>query len=72
MPSSWTGLGIRFAGRVKTEFETTAIHKIKKTDLKAEGFDPGKVSDPLYVMLPAEKEYQPLTETIYQKILEGK
>ncbi len=57
--------------RIKTEFETTATYKIKKTDLKSEGFNPETVSDPLYVMLPGETDYHPLTHEIYREILAG-
>ncbi len=58
--------------RVKTKFETTATFKIKKTDLKGEGFDPEKVADPLYIMLPGESEYIPLSDDIYKNIIDSK
>ncbi len=57
--------------RMKTDFQTTATHKIKKTDLKKEGFNPETVSDPLYVMLPGEKKYRELTNEIYKNIFDG-
>lgn len=58
--------------RISTGFQYTATHKIKKNSLKTEGFNPEKISDPLYVLLPEEAEYIPLTETIYTGILSGK
>ena len=58
--------------RIKTHFETTATFKIKKTDLKTEGFDPQKATDPLYVLLPGTSAYQPLTRDIYDDIVAGK
>ncbi len=55
--------------RFKTEFEYTSTHKIKKGNLKKEGFDPRIVTDPLYVLLPGESAYQPLTEEFYAEIM---
>lgn len=57
--------------RFKKEFETTGTHKIKKTILREEGFDPNKVDDPLYVLLPESTEYEPLSKEIYDDILSG-
>lgn len=58
--------------RVKTDFDYTPTHKIKKVALKKEGFDPGRINDVLYVLLPGEAEYQPLTGEVYSGILDGK
>jgi citronellyl-CoA synthetase len=58
--------------RFKTDFEYTPTHKIKKVDAKREGFDPNKVADPLYVLLPGESEYRPLTNELHEEILSGK
>ncbi len=58
--------------RFKSEFDMTQTMKLKKTDLKKEGFDPHQVSDPLYVLLPGSKEYTALTEGIYSEIVSGK
>ncbi|PCJ20802.1 MAG: long-chain-acyl-CoA synthetase [Gammaproteobacteria bacterium] len=55
--------------RIKTTFDTTGTFKYKKSDLKNEGFEAAKVKEPLYVLLPKEKQYQPLTDEIYQKII---
>lgn len=63
---------VPFFIRLKTHFDTTATFKIKKTNLKKEGFDPDKTADPLYVLLPGKDEYQPLTQEIYAEILSGK
>ena len=57
--------------RLNANLECTATHKITKVALKKEGFDPDLVNDVLYVLLPGEVEYQPLTKEIYQNILEG-
>jgi citronellyl-CoA synthetase len=58
--------------RFKTEFEYTSTHKIKKVNLKKEGFDHRIVTDPLYVLLPGEFAYKPLTEEFYAEIMAGK
>jgi citronellyl-CoA synthetase len=57
--------------RFKTEFETTGTHKIKKTQLRDEGFDLEKTDDPLFVMLPGRSEFEPLTTELYAAILDG-
>ena len=58
--------------RVKKDFEYTPTHKIKKVELKKDGFDPQRINDGLYVLLPGESEYLVLTEVIYANILDGK
>ena len=57
--------------RIQNDFEYTATHKIKKVNLKVEGFDIDKVKDPLFVLLPEASEYQPLTRERYLKIMAG-
>lgn len=57
--------------RVKTQFDTTVTYKIKKTDLKSEGFSPELIKDPLYVLLPGGSEYELLSPSLYQEILNG-
>ena len=58
--------------RLNADLECTATHKIKKVALKKEGFDPDSVTDALYVLLPGDDEFQPLTKEIYHNILDGK
>ena len=58
--------------RLNKDLECTPTHKIKKVALKKEGFDPARTQDPLYVLLPGESTYQPLTGEIYTEILDGK
>ena len=57
--------------RVKTEIEVTGTFKYKKADLKKEGFDPLAGNDPLYVALPGENGYVPLTPEIHANISQG-
>lgn len=58
--------------RLNKNLECTPTHKIKKVELKKDGFDPGRINDALYVLLPGESEYQYLSGQIYQNILDGK
>lgn len=58
--------------RVHSELETTATFKPKKYNLQKDGFDPDKVDDPVYVLLPDESNYRPMTKEIHQGILNGK
>jgi acyl-CoA synthetase (AMP-forming)/AMP-acid ligase II len=58
--------------RFRTQLETTATLKIKKHVLRDEGFDPGAIEDPLFVMLPDSDEYRPLTAELHREIVEGK
>ncbi|HEX4975397.1 MAG TPA: long-chain-acyl-CoA synthetase [Pseudomonadales bacterium] len=58
--------------RIKTEIDVTGTFKYKKAELKKEGFDPSQTSEPLYVLLPGEKQYRPLTADIKNDIDAGK
>lgn len=58
--------------RLVDDFEWTATHKIKKFNFKDEGYDPGKVNGPLYVLLPGEDSYRPLDGELYQSIMSGR
>ena len=68
LPSYAVPIFLRFS----RELETTASSmKLKKVNLKSEGFDPHRISDPLYVLLPGGDGYVPLTEDIYDEIVKG-
>ena len=55
--------------RLSQESETTSTFKFKKTNLVKAGFDPAKISDPLFVLVG--QVYQPLDAEMYQQILDG-
>ena len=57
--------------RLLPEVELTGTFKLKKVQLRNEGFDVDKVSDPLYVMDPAQRSYVPITRDLYQQISTG-
>ena len=50
----------------------TTVETTEKVDLKKEGFDPGVVPDSLYVLLPGESEFTPLTADVFAEIQQGK
>lgn len=66
LPKYAVPLFVRFV----PDFEWTATHKIKKTALKNQGYDPAQVKNDLYVLLPENETYVPLTEDIYRSIQE--
>jgi citronellyl-CoA synthetase len=58
--------------RLRAAFETTETLKIRKSERKNEGCDPAKVTDPLYVLLPGNSSYVPMTQALYEEIVDGK
>jgi acyl-CoA synthetase (AMP-forming)/AMP-acid ligase II len=58
--------------RFVPDFEWTATHKIKKTILKTQGFDPSQVKEEIYVLLPGTEEYVALNNERYLDIVAGK
>ncbi|MHA2010259.1 MAG: long-chain-acyl-CoA synthetase [Promethearchaeota archaeon] len=57
--------------RINSEISITPTFKLKKARLKKESFNFESTEDPLYVMLPGESEYTPLTKGIYENIQSG-
>ncbi len=57
--------------RLRKKLEFTGPLKIKKTNLRQEWYDIRIVKDPLFFWDISTKTYIPLTEAIYQKILDG-
>lgn len=57
--------------RVVGSMDTTATHKLKKFTLRDEGFDLGRVKDPIYVWLPKADRYEPLTPAIHRDLVAG-
>jgi hypothetical protein len=52
--------------------EITGTFKLKKADLVKDGFDPGRIDDPLYWFDPARARYEPLTHEVYAGIVAGR
>jgi len=57
--------------RLSKDSDTTSTFKFKKTNLVKAGFDPDKVSDPMFFADPKSGEYAPITDEIYTGILNG-
>ena len=50
---------------------STATEKIIKKELKEEGFDPSRIDDEIYVLLPGKSEYIRLKKGLFEKIQNG-
>lgn len=57
--------------RLLPAMDTTGTFKMLKGGLRNQGFDPGLVSDPLFVLKPGEQRYTPLDSVFYEKISAG-
>lgn len=54
--------------RFKSDLLITPTFKFKKVKLKNESYDIDNIEDPLYVLLPNESKYVPMTKEIYENI----
>lgn len=57
--------------REQQQLQTTGTFKYQKHTLKDEAFNPEKVNDKLWVLLPGEKAYTQVDSTLYSKIQTG-
>jgi citronellyl-CoA synthetase len=57
--------------RVTDSLTTTGTFKHRKAALRDEGYDPGRVRDPLFVRLPGGAAYVPLTPELHDRIRRG-
>ena len=57
--------------RIKSDISTTSTFKIVKSTSKKEGYKIDAINDALYVMMPHESTYTPLTKEIYEDIQKG-
>ncbi|OAF17733.1 long-chain-acyl-CoA synthetase [Bradyrhizobium neotropicale] len=57
--------------RISHELDATETFKQKKGDLAREGFDPGKISDVLYMADPKSGSYVALDQDAYAQIIDG-
>ena len=58
--------------RLLPALESTGTFKPRKQDLVRSGFDPGQVSDPLYVDDPRASAYVPIDAALYAEISAGR
>ncbi len=57
--------------REQQQLQTTGTFKYQKHTLKDEAFNPEKVSDKLWALLPGENAYTQINDNIYQQIQSG-
>ncbi|MBI3993075.1 MAG: long-chain-acyl-CoA synthetase, partial [Candidatus Lambdaproteobacteria bacterium] len=57
--------------RLISEMELTGTFKMKKTDLKSQGYDPSMISEPVYYRDDAARTYSPLDPVKARGIHEG-
>jgi citronellyl-CoA synthetase len=57
--------------RLKNELDVTGTLKIKKANLKKEGYDLRLVKDPIHILLPGSSDYVPMTQEIFNNVVQG-
>ncbi len=57
--------------RICAEADLTGTFKIRKADLRQQGYDPARTTDPLYVLKPGSEIYEPLESGFAEKITAG-
>ncbi|KAM9410745.1 long-chain fatty acid transport protein 2-like [Pholidichthys leucotaenia] len=57
--------------RIQTAVEVTGTFKQMKVKLVQEGFDPGQIQDPVYILDDNMKSYVPLTAETYNSVISG-
>ena len=57
--------------RLQKEIDSTSTFKQRKADLVRDGFDPAKVSDPLYFDDAAAGAYVPIDAALHRRIQAG-
>lgn len=58
--------------RLRKRAATTGTFKYRKVELKREGFDIGRIDEPLYVLVDRGRGYEKLTKRLYRQIQDGK
>ena len=57
--------------RLVSNVTTTGTLKLKKVNLRNDGYDRGKVTDPVFFLHPVQKAYIPLTQELQAEIANG-
>ena len=57
--------------RIQPALDTTSTFKLKKAELRAQGFDPEAIADALYVRHPQLDAYVPLTKELFGALSKG-
>ena len=65
------GYAVPLFVRLRAEQEVTGTFKFRKVELRQEGFDPTRVSEPLYVLVDPARGYEPMTPERFAQIQRG-
>lgn len=57
--------------RIKNDLDVTGTYKHIKVKLVEESFDPALIKDPLFILDETVKNYTPLTQEIYESVMQG-
>ncbi len=57
--------------RLQREAEVTGTFKLRKVELQEEGYDPAKITEPLFVRDDAGRSYVPLDNEAHRRLLAG-
>jgi fatty-acyl-CoA synthase len=57
--------------RLRSEIELTGTFKIKKVDLRKEGFDPAGIDDALYLRSPETGNFEPMSPVLFEAVQGG-
>jgi fatty-acyl-CoA synthase len=57
--------------RILAALEITGTFKLRKQDLVREGFDPARVTDPLFLHHPTQQQYVSLDAPLYEQLQAG-
>lgn len=57
--------------RIITDVPVTGTYKLKKKDLQSEGYNPNTVKDRLYFHDPGTKQFERITQDLYNDIQNG-
>jgi citronellyl-CoA synthetase len=57
--------------RVRTDIDVTGTFKMVKGELRQEGYDLDRITDPLYVLKPGSDRYEPLDADFASRLARG-
>ncbi len=66
------GFSIPIFLRIREKLEITGSQKIRKVNLRKDGYNLNKIQDPVYFWDSSRKTYVPFDDKLYQDILNGK
>ncbi|CAL1153617.1 unnamed protein product, partial [Cladocopium goreaui] len=58
--------------RFLSDMDITGTFKHQKVQLRDQGFDPAKVPDPVYILHPESKRYEPLDPQVISQLQQGR